>query len=348
MFNKNQRLEQGVLRFSLAFIGGARSCSPLWPMRVRHASFLLLAWTRCARSPNPIPERQRTICSRCSKPDAVCICAALPSEPISTTTNVLVLRHEAERKRKKISTVPLIGLCLAKCKVVERAHEAIPFIHDAIADGYTPIFLFPGKEALLLDEPTEEVGVSRTRRSRAQGVVEEGSQVEGGVGDGGRADGGVVEGGVVEVGGREEGAVEDSIGGSPSPVVLTQSVSDATSHVSHESSDGSAAPNMTERGRDGGRDGGRDRVKSLRGGIKKTRYDKFVRSISRATEVDAGRARFEPPSTYAKYLLFLVDGTWHQAKAMVKAHPELTTMTTQVMSHDSRPPPNPPPPTPPP
>mmetsp|Transcript_2108 Transcript_2108/g.6078 ORF Transcript_2108/g.6078 Transcript_2108/m.6078 type:complete len:382 (-) Transcript_2108:214-1359(-) len=57
----------------------------------------------------------RSYCPRCHRPGPTCLCHALPRDgPISLPNiRVLILQHPREaRKRKRTSTVPLIGLCL--------------------------------------------------------------------------------------------------------------------------------------------------------------------------------------------------------------------------------------------
>lgn len=60
----------------------------------------------------------RRICSgRCRRPIPVCICAALPPEPIPTATHLLLLRHPHEL-RHRLSTAPALPLCLRRCETV--------------------------------------------------------------------------------------------------------------------------------------------------------------------------------------------------------------------------------------
>eukprot|EP00586_Coscinodiscus_wailesii_P017057 CAMPEP_0172515656 /NCGR_PEP_ID=MMETSP1066-20121228/269655_1 /TAXON_ID=671091 /ORGANISM="Coscinodiscus wailesii, Strain CCMP2513" /LENGTH=329 /DNA_ID=CAMNT_0013296789 /DNA_START=343 /DNA_END=1332 /DNA_ORIENTATION=+ len=57
----------------------------------------------------------RSYCSRCARPQPTCICHALPPDgPIAIPNiEILILQHPREaRKRKRTSTVPLIGLCV--------------------------------------------------------------------------------------------------------------------------------------------------------------------------------------------------------------------------------------------
>ncbi|VEU43574.1 unnamed protein product [Pseudo-nitzschia multistriata] len=60
----------------------------------------------------------RGYCPRCKRPNVVCICHALPDEPIDCGTRILILQHPREaRKRKRTSTVPLIGLSIQNVEI---------------------------------------------------------------------------------------------------------------------------------------------------------------------------------------------------------------------------------------
>eukprot|EP00536_Pseudo-nitzschia_multiseries_P008312 jgi/Psemu1/20165/gm1.20165_g len=55
----------------------------------------------------------RGYCPRCKRPGVVCICHALPDAKIDCGTRILILQHPREaKKRKRTSTVPLIGLSI--------------------------------------------------------------------------------------------------------------------------------------------------------------------------------------------------------------------------------------------
>jgi len=101
----------------------------------------------------------RNVCSRCARPPLVCVCSALPFEPLETATQVLVLQHPNERKRKTISTVPLLPLTLANV-VVKVGYSfdaaALAPLRDAEAKNRQPLLLFPGPNAVLLDSTSTE------------------------------------------------------------------------------------------------------------------------------------------------------------------------------------------------
>ena len=103
----------------------------------------------------------RQICPRCVRPISVCICAALPSAPIETATRVLVLRHEREKRDKKVvSTVPLIQMCLRQCSVVETVEDAVDILRQSVDEGCSPLLLFPAEGARALDGMGDAAGQS--------------------------------------------------------------------------------------------------------------------------------------------------------------------------------------------
>ena len=101
-------------------------------------------------------ERLRELCQRCVRPPSVCVCCALPPKPLATSTRVLVLQHPNERKRKTVSTVKLMPLSLANIEVKSgylwpREGDGLESLRRAIREGYTPLLLFPGAEAIALN-----------------------------------------------------------------------------------------------------------------------------------------------------------------------------------------------------
>lgn len=83
---------------------------------------------------------RRATCSRCKRPERVCICHALPSNPLPTLTRVLILQTRAEAKTK-IKTADLIPLCLENSKLIVGGSE--------LDWGIPPdaVLLFPGENA---------------------------------------------------------------------------------------------------------------------------------------------------------------------------------------------------------
>ena len=126
-------------------------------------SFLVLsaaALTTPAPTRRVVPSRagrngasaSRASCARCVRPVDVCICTALPSKRLATTTRVLVLQHPAEAKKKVASTVPLIRAALApeSCDVILGncfSVGTLPTLRAAIDEGFEPLLLYPGPAA---------------------------------------------------------------------------------------------------------------------------------------------------------------------------------------------------------
>ena len=139
------------------FVADARAISTaLGPSIDRHAPDVALRGD-AERTP-------RILCGRCKRPAGdACICASLPAAPIAVSTRVLVIQHPREA-RKAIASVPIIPLCVQQVDVVRaavpwlRGHEEplprpadLDFFQRSIREGYEPLLLFPGREALALD-----------------------------------------------------------------------------------------------------------------------------------------------------------------------------------------------------
>ena len=96
----------------------------------------------------------RETCNRCIRPPELCVCQSLPEELINTSTTVLILQHPRERRRRSLSTVPLMPLVLKKCEV-KSGYRFTPLQLDLVTEwlnkGQKPLLLFPGPSALSLD-----------------------------------------------------------------------------------------------------------------------------------------------------------------------------------------------------
>lgn len=102
-----------------------------------------------------VHQNGRPMCGRCMRPPVICVCEALPDQPIRTNrTSLLVLQHPAEA-RKRMSTTPLLPLCLEDCEVVV-GHEFhpgdVPKLDAALASTEAkPVLVFPGRGVQTLD-----------------------------------------------------------------------------------------------------------------------------------------------------------------------------------------------------
>ncbi len=96
----------------------------------------------------------RAKCLNCNRPPLLCVCEALPKQKVSTVTNVLVLQHPNEFKRKSLSTVPLMPLVLENCQVkvgYNFVPESLDLVKQCLDEGKKPLLLFPGPDAISLD-----------------------------------------------------------------------------------------------------------------------------------------------------------------------------------------------------
>ena len=97
----------------------------------------------------------REYCQGCNRPPIQCLCDYIPNEKIALDTKVLVLQHPVEFRRKTVSTVPLLKLTLDLCQVLvgrSFGDQIRPIIDDACAKGRIPIVLFPGPDAICLED----------------------------------------------------------------------------------------------------------------------------------------------------------------------------------------------------
>ncbi|RDX66778.1 DTW domain-containing protein 2, partial [Mucuna pruriens] len=90
--------------------------------------------------------RRRSICSKCDRPNRVCLCHALPLPPITTTTRVLILQHPHEA-RHKLSTTPILtkSLLHASAITARRLRRGLSPLLDASPRA---LYLFPSAPAL--------------------------------------------------------------------------------------------------------------------------------------------------------------------------------------------------------
>ncbi|XP_061426742.1 tRNA-uridine aminocarboxypropyltransferase 2 isoform X2 [Lethenteron reissneri] len=64
-----------------------------------------------AELPAEPPDRRAT-CSRCGRPQKVCLCPFLPAHPLEVSTRLYIVQHPAEESRV-LRTVPLLAACLS-------------------------------------------------------------------------------------------------------------------------------------------------------------------------------------------------------------------------------------------
>ncbi|KAD4584695.1 hypothetical protein E3N88_22296 [Mikania micrantha] len=102
------------------------------------------------------PNTRRRICNACERPATVCLCDSLPAEPLSTTTQIVILQHPHEQ-RHRLATVPVLNKCLRNCQTLIGRRlrlgdsALLDSLHDAASDQNPPrsiqaAFLFPGTD----------------------------------------------------------------------------------------------------------------------------------------------------------------------------------------------------------
>lgn len=95
------------------------------------------------QSPSPDRSRKRPFCSRCSRPQRVCLCSTLPLTPIPIPTPILIFQTLSESKAK-VRTADLVPLILQHARLI---HAKQGFDVDLPPNA---ILLFPGRGAVPL------------------------------------------------------------------------------------------------------------------------------------------------------------------------------------------------------
>eukprot|EP00529_Nitzschia_sp_RCC80_P016809 CAMPEP_0113458066 /NCGR_PEP_ID=MMETSP0014_2-20120614/9729_1 /TAXON_ID=2857 /ORGANISM="Nitzschia sp." /LENGTH=650 /DNA_ID=CAMNT_0000349575 /DNA_START=124 /DNA_END=2076 /DNA_ORIENTATION=+ /assembly_acc=CAM_ASM_000159 len=113
----------------------------------------------------------RQLCTKCHRPPVQCVCDALPSSKITTpNTQILILQHPTEFRRKTFSTVPLIKLVLENVQIVvgHNFDLSTKGIKEAIANNSRILLLFPSEDALTLNEEWKKMEERQQRGSVLQ------------------------------------------------------------------------------------------------------------------------------------------------------------------------------------
>ena len=102
-------------------------------------------------SASSIETSWREYCKGCNRPHPQCLCEYIPpaNQKIHLQTQILILQHPVEFRRKTVSTVPLIKLILEHVQILvgrsfDGSRQLKSIIDDAIEDGRIPLLLFPG------------------------------------------------------------------------------------------------------------------------------------------------------------------------------------------------------------
>lgn len=108
--------------------------------------------TKDEPSPNPRPPppspsthvlQKRPFCSRCARPQRVCLCSILPRTPISTPTSIIIFQTLSESKAK-VRTADLVPLILRHARLLSADHDFEAHIPPS------SILLFPSCSAVPL------------------------------------------------------------------------------------------------------------------------------------------------------------------------------------------------------
>lgn len=109
----------------------------------------------------------RQVCSQCARPDTLCVCDSLPDEgKLATQTRILILQHPNERRKKNLSTVPLLRLALQNVQVTVGytfEPESLPIVQEELDQGRKPLLLYPSEDAIALDEAVDATSTSGSR-----------------------------------------------------------------------------------------------------------------------------------------------------------------------------------------
>ncbi|KAG2494959.1 hypothetical protein HYH03_006894 [Edaphochlamys debaryana] len=225
--------------------------------------------------------RRRQECPRCLRPQRVCLCAALPQQPLRLRGRVVILQHPHELK-KRLATVPLLRACLdpASLEVVTGrklpAPESDPSL-DSLLSGPHPVYvLFPGPAAADLAERCA---------APSHGAALEAAQ------------------------GRQRGRGEDQGAG--------QGAARASQHSGSAGGTATSTAPVAPAGTAQGpltalREGDVGRAEATGGGGHEAREGGAEAGASSSASPQAGL----PGPAYA---LVVIDGTWKQAKEMAQA-----------------------------
>ena len=130
-----------------------------------------------------VGRQRRDYCSKCQRPIPQCLCNILPREKIILETQLLILQHPAEFRRATISTVPLLKSVLENCQVLVgrsfHTEEVERIIDDAACKhGKIPLLLFPGPNAITLDDEAKINSINPLQPSASASATTSSSAVD--------------------------------------------------------------------------------------------------------------------------------------------------------------------------
>lgn len=106
--------------------------------------------------------------------EGLCLCDLIPSPPLAIATRLVLVIHYVEA-RKPTNTGLLAAACVAGSEVIVRGREGAPSAPVAVAEGTTPLLLFPADGARALAPSAQPVTLivpdgtwAQTRRVRTR------------------------------------------------------------------------------------------------------------------------------------------------------------------------------------
>jgi DTW domain-containing protein YfiP len=90
----------------------------------------------------------REACKGCHRPHSLCLCEDLPQPQTLHNTHVLILQHPNERRKRNLSTTPLLQLALKNVSV----KVGYEFDESALEpyQNLQPLLLYPSEDAIVL------------------------------------------------------------------------------------------------------------------------------------------------------------------------------------------------------
>ncbi|KAL5546308.1 hypothetical protein UlMin_005995 [Ulmus minor] len=92
-------------------------------------------------SASPTPHPRRAICPNCTRPNPVCLCHTLPTHPIPTQTQIIILHHPHEAQHK-LSTTPILTKTLSNATTIV-SRRLRPGLSPLLDQSPPSIYLFP-------------------------------------------------------------------------------------------------------------------------------------------------------------------------------------------------------------
>ncbi|WCJ33470.1 DTW domain-containing protein [Euphorbia peplus] len=117
---------------------------------------------------SPPSQQRRSVCSNCNRPSPVCLCHVIPSSPITTVTQIIIIQHPHESHHKLNTTSLLTKSLLNATSVVSRRlkpnnlHALLSNLHSPRAATFYLFPPSPSSPALTLSELKKEVQIGKS------------------------------------------------------------------------------------------------------------------------------------------------------------------------------------------